>query len=220
MRSSGGLLETLGVDEAVEPRDVVLGRLGAVLDERAGVVVEAAPGGASLIVGETAGQLRPTPLEQGEAGLGREVTCEREAQREAASVVRTGGFLRVEELFEQLAAVVGDPVDLARPLGRPTGPRSPRAKARPLAAERSRRRDRGHRAGATRLGDGDRVARLETRQGGVERAERDVGEEAELVAQPPADLVPVHLLLEQESEDGELEHVSPSGRIGSGSANA
>ena len=49
-------------------------------------------------------------------------------------------------------------------------------------------------------------APLEARQRRVERAERDVGEQAELVAQALADLVAVQLLVLEEAQDGEFEH--------------
>ena len=48
---------------------------------------------------------------------------------------------------------------------------------------------------------------LKPGEGGVEGAERDVGREAELVAQQLADLVAVAVLLAQQAEDGEIEHV-------------
>jgi hypothetical protein len=57
------LLLSLGVDEAVEPLDVVLGGFGAVLDQRAGVDVEAVPGGTRPVGGQPPGQLDPAALQ-------------------------------------------------------------------------------------------------------------------------------------------------------------
>ncbi len=182
-----------------------------------GVVVEAAASGPSLVVGESACQLGPSALEQREARLGREVPGEREPQREAARVVDAWGLLCVEQPFEDLVAVLGDAVHLPRPFGHPPGTGAPRTQPGPLAAQRAGGGDGFRRTGAARLGDGDRVARLEPCERRVERPEGDVGEEPELVAQPAADLVPVHLLLEEETEDGEFEHVSSDGQAGLGS---
>ncbi len=61
--------------------------------------------------------------------------------------------------------------------------------------------------GAARLGHGHRPGRLEAGQSRVQRTERDVGEQAELVAEPAADLVAVQLLFVEQSEDGQVEHV-------------
>ena len=47
---------------------------------------------------------------------------------------------------------------------------------------------------------------LEACEGGVEGAERDVGDEAQLVAQEPADLVAVAVVLAEQAEDREVEH--------------
>ncbi len=76
------------------------------------------------------------------------------------------------------------------------------AELRALAAEGARHRDR-HAVG--RIGflccfDGPRP--LEAGQSRVEGAEGHVREDAELVAQAPTDLIPVHLAVLEEAEDG------------------
>src|SRR5665213_2795549 len=121
----GSLLLALGIDEPVEPGDVVLGRLGAVLDERTGVDVQAVARGPYEIGGQAPGQLGPATLEEREAGRGREVAGESEAEPETAGVVGAGRLLALQQLLDQGRALVGDPVDLARPLGPEGGPGPP-----------------------------------------------------------------------------------------------
>ena len=130
-----GLLLALGLDQAVEPGDVVLGRLGAVLDERTGVDVEALARGPHQVGGEPTGQLGPPALEQGQAGRRGQVAGEGQAQAEAAGVVGARRLLALEELLEQRPTGVGDPVHLAGPLRPERGTRAPGPQAGALAAE-------------------------------------------------------------------------------------
>ena len=51
-----------------------------------------------------------------------------------------------------------------------------------------------------------RTRPLQPGQGGVQGSERHVGELPELVAQPLPDLVSVHGLALEQTQDGELEH--------------
>ena len=107
------LLLPLELDEAVEPGDVVLGGLGAVLDQRARVDVEAVSGGPGPVNGQAPGELGTTTLEEAQSGLGGEVPGEGQPETEAPGVVGAGRLVGVEELLEQLPAAVGDPVHLA-----------------------------------------------------------------------------------------------------------
>ena len=95
----------------------MLGGLGAVLDQRAGVDVEVLAGGPHPVGGQAPGQLGPAALEEGQPGLGGQVAGEGQAEAEAPGVVGAGRLVGVEELLEERPALVGDPVDLARALG-------------------------------------------------------------------------------------------------------
>ena len=166
---------------------------------RAGVGVELAVVARSGSRRGAASQLGPPALEEGEAGLGRQVTGERQPQREAAGVV--GGRSSVNRVEKELPPGRRDPVDLARPPAPRTrcaaGPASPPTRR---SASRSAGRGPGRRGALDGL---DRAARLQAGERRVDRAERDVGEEPELVAEPPAHLVAVHAgLLVEEARGG------------------
>ena len=79
----------------------MLGGLGAVLDQRAGVDVEALARGTGQVGGQPPGQLGPPALEQGQSGGGRQVAGEGQAQAEAAGVVGAGRLVALEQLLEQ-----------------------------------------------------------------------------------------------------------------------
>jgi hypothetical protein len=57
--------------------------------------------------------LCPATFEESESGLGRQVSGEGEAEAEAPGIVGPRWLIGVEELLEQLMALIGDPVDLA-----------------------------------------------------------------------------------------------------------
>ena len=75
-------------DQLLDPREIVLGGLGPVLEERPGVAIGAA-GGTAPRLGEPLRELRAPALEEREAVGGAEVAAERELQREGALVVGT-----------------------------------------------------------------------------------------------------------------------------------
>ena len=84
------------------------------------------------------------------------------------------------------------------------GPPGP--EGRPLAAERP---GHGDREAARRPSDSCLTApAASSGQRRVERAERDVGEQPELVGEPLPDLVAVQFLFLQQTQDGQFEHVS------------
>ena len=92
----------LGRDQALDPRQVVLGGLVVVLHEAAGVTVRrlAACPQAGSEVSEPLEQLGPAPLEHAEAGVGREVAGERQPQVEHPVVIARlalGGQQLLEE---------------------------------------------------------------------------------------------------------------------------
>src|SRR5664280_2029033 len=130
------LLLALGLDESVEPGDVVLGGLGAVLDQRAGVDVETLAGRSGPVGGQAPVQLGPTALEQSEPGLGGEIAGEGEPESETPGVVGADRLFGVDQLFEQCASLFGDPVLLAGSLGAPGGACPSGAQSGPLAAQR------------------------------------------------------------------------------------
>ena len=176
------------------------------LHDGAGVDVEIGAGG--LGVAEALHEQGPPPLQQGEPGLGRQVPGEGQAQAEAPGVV--GGPAALQQLDEERAAGVGDAVHLAAPPGPgggvPAGPQD-----RPLAAQRARggrRRGRCRRAAAARraFGGHHRARLLQAGEGGVDGAERDVGQQPQVLTQLAPDLVPVQVPLFEEAEDGHVQH--------------
>src|SRR5579875_1110395 len=188
-RSSGDLLGRavrcgrrllLGFDQVVEPADVVLQGVCRVLDDGARVRVQCAARSRGPELCEALGELRPAPLQQGEARRPGEVPREGEAVH-----------------------LAGTPPPRA-PGRAPTGPQD-----RELPAQRAGRGDRLERwlrrgRGLDRL---DGPGGLEAGDGGVERPEGHVGEQAEPLAQLPADLVAVQRApLFEEAEDREVEH--------------
>ena len=60
--------------------------------------------------------------------------------------------------------------------------------------------------GAATLGGHHRARLLEPGQGGVDGAERDVGEEAQVLPQLASDLVAVEVALLEEAQDGQVQH--------------
>ena len=93
----------LGGDELVQPREVALDGLFAVLRERAEVAVAAARRRPPRL-GETLAQARPAPLEQREAGVTGEVPAERELQGEGLLLFGDGRVVAGEQLGEVLLA--------------------------------------------------------------------------------------------------------------------
>ena len=78
-------MAALGIDQAIEPREVVGEVVGVALLQRAEVAV----GATGLPLGQgvaTAQQLCAPPLEQHEAGTGLEEPGERDPQREGAVI--------------------------------------------------------------------------------------------------------------------------------------
>ena len=82
----------------------MLGGLGAVLDQGAGVDVEGLPRGPDPVGGQPTGQLGPPALEEGQPGLGGQVAGEGQTEAEAAGVVGSGRLVGIEELLEERAA--------------------------------------------------------------------------------------------------------------------
>ena len=106
------------IDQSLEPPDVLLGRLDAVVDERPRVGVHTFPRGAErlLELGELLLEVGLAVLEEADPHLLRQVPEEGEARLEAVGVVH-GAVL--ELLEEERLALRGDLVDLARALVRP-----------------------------------------------------------------------------------------------------
>src|ERR1039458_7432876 len=105
-----------GLNQTVEPVDVLLDPFGGVFADRArvGVKFVVARGGG---LGEVLHQLGPATLEQGQAGLRLHVAGERKPEREAPSVI--GGGVR-QPSQEELPPRWRDPVHLAG--AAPAGP--------------------------------------------------------------------------------------------------
>ena len=187
------------LDEAVEPGDVVLGGLGAVLHQGSGVDVEPVPRGACPVGGQPPGQLGPAALEEGQPGLGARwrAKARRRPKLRASSV--PAGSSASRSCSKSRRPSLGDPVHLARPLGALCGPGPARARSPARSPLRDPVEGMGAPAAAGRFGDGHRPGRLETGQRRVERSEGDVGEQAQLVAEAAADLVAMELLLVEET---------------------
>jgi hypothetical protein len=76
--ASGRLPVSFEFDEAIEPGDVVLGRFGAVLGQRAGLDVEGRTRGPDPVRGQSTGELDPASFEEGQPGLGGQMPGEGE----------------------------------------------------------------------------------------------------------------------------------------------
>ena len=195
-------MAALGVDQAIEPGEVVGEVVGVALLERAEVAV----GAAGLALGEgvaAAQQLGAAPLEQLEAGGGLEVAGEGDPQREGAVVADVGVG---QQLDQPGAAGVGDAVHLLAAAGalHQAALADPGPEGGQLAGQRAGHRGAGH-GGA--LLDGLHAALgLEAGEGGVERAEADRGAAREQLTEPLLELVAVELLLREQAEDGEVDH--------------
>ena len=203
-------------DVAIDQGDAVGHGVGGVLGHRAGVRSQpgAVAGPAHLV--ELLGQLQPAPFQQGQATLGGQVAGKGQPQAEAAGVVARLGA--AEQVGEQPPSLVGGPVGLLRPPAPGPGAHmAPRPQRRPLARERAGWGDvsaaplagtaSGVATGQRRVDRLDRPGGLQAGQGGVQRAERDVGQEAEPVTELPTDLVAVQLApLLEEPQDGKVQH--------------
>src|SRR5690606_2542861 len=161
-------------------------------------------GGAAPLL-DPADELRSAALEQRQALLGWQDLAERDPHRELTVVGDVGVG---EQLDEPLPPGVGDAVDLLAPGappargGTPLGP-----ERRQLTHQRAAHRRAGRAGGA---GDGlDVAGPLQPPEGGVERAERDGEAQAAQVAETLAQLVAVEVALDEEAEDGEVEHRWP-----------
>ena len=95
----------------------MLGGLGAVLHQGAGVDVQPVPGRPGPVDGQSPGQLGPAALEEAEAGLGCEVPGKGQPEAETAGVVGAGRLVGIEEVLEEFPTLIGDPVHLPRALG-------------------------------------------------------------------------------------------------------
>ena len=150
--------------------------------------------------------MRPPPLEQPQSGVGRQVAAEGQLEIEGAVVITARGLGR-EQLLEELLAPFRDAVDLlgpAAPLGLPAGP-----EGGCLAGHRTGHRDRsGRRRLECCLHRLDGAGRLQAGQRRIERAERDARKGAERGRQPLLEFVAVELLLLEQAQDGEFQHVS------------
>src|SRR5215210_2768994 len=171
-------VESLGRDQAVQPRDVLLGRVATVLDHRQRVRVtrgrrERRRDGVEPLLEE-----RAPALEQPDPRFGSEVLEEGEADAEPVVLrgrVRAGLF---EELTEERLAVIRDAVDVLS--------------ATDLLLIEDLL---------------DRSLLLEALQRRVQRAVRDAPEPPERVREALRELVAVHGPLLQQSEDRELQHL-------------
>ena len=114
--SSGGAIAavTLGLDQAFEPRDVGFGGVAPVLHQRERVVVDPFARGAQRVLDgrQTILQERAPPFEQADPRLRRQVLEEREAHAEAR--VLGGVVVRclLQQLEEELLALLGHAVDV------------------------------------------------------------------------------------------------------------
>src|SRR5438270_8877945 len=157
--------------------------------------------------------MRTAPLEQAQAGVGRQVAAERQLQIESPVVV-AAGRLRRQKLLEELFAPGGDAVDLLGPaasLGLPPSPEGSR-----LAGHRTGHRDRGPQSRSLeRLDRFDGPGRLEAVERRVQRAKRDARKRPKSRGQTLLEFVAVELLLFEQPQDGEFQHVSvrPIGSI-------
>ena len=139
------------------------------------------------------------------------------AELEIERLVVVAHRLGVEQLLEELLAAVGDGVDLAGAGGAGLAPPAGRGRRRPPGPEGGRLAGEGagHRdgwAGRLRLDVGHgrvdrphRARRLQTVEGGVERAEGDAREGPEGLREPLLQFVPVQLLFLQQPQDGQLQ---------------
>ena len=98
---AGRRRRAFGRDQRVDPFEVSLGGIGAVLEQRARVAVAAAGASCAGPAAEPVGERGAPAREQLEAGLGIEVAAERELEREGALVVARG--VVVEEQLREAA---------------------------------------------------------------------------------------------------------------------
>src|SRR6266508_3832510 len=176
-------LASLRRDEAIQPGDILLGGLAAVLHQRERVRVEALTGSRErcgdgrepfLEVGAPA-------LQQADPGIGRQVLEEREADPEPVVLGGGLGACLLQQSLEELLAFLGDAVDVL------------------AAADLLRVEDTLHGAVV-----------LQAPQRGIQRAIGNPPEPSERVGQPLGELVAVHGPLFQQAQDRELEHPVPS----------
>jgi hypothetical protein len=112
LRGCGRLFLPLGVDQLVEPADLALDRVEAVLLELEGVSVELFPGPGQAGPQAVAPFFHPVPaaLKDAQPDLRLRLREEGEVHPEALVVVRRGSGLG-EQLGEPLLALRGQPVD-------------------------------------------------------------------------------------------------------------
>src|SRR5439155_4178093 len=168
----------LGLDEVVQPLDVVLRGGKLMVHQRQRVAVDSflEPLDGFPETRPPALQESPATLQQTDPGLGLQVLEEREPHGEAAVL---GGLLAgsLQELGEQGLALLGDPVDVLSPTHLLPG--------------------EDHLDGGLAL---------EALQGGVQRAVAHLPEAAQGVRQALLELVAVHGPLFEQSQDGQLQH--------------
>src|SRR6266545_4706546 len=176
-------LASLRRDEAIQPGDILLGGLAAVLHQRERVRVEALTGSRErcgdgrepfLEVGAPA-------LQQADPGIGRQVLEEREADPEPVVLGGGLGACLLQQSLEELLAFLGGARDVLE------------------TADLLRVEDTLHGAVV-----------LQAPQRGVQRAIGNPPEPSERVGQPLGELVAVHGPLFQQAQDRELEHPVPS----------
>ncbi len=179
---SGGAIAavTFGLDQALEPRDVGFGGVAPVLHQRERVVVDPLARGAERVLdgGQTVLQERAPPFEQADPRLRGQVLEEREAHAEAR--VLGGVVVRrlLQQLEEELLALLGHAVDVL-------------ASSAPFLVARDAL---------------DGALLLQAAERRVERAVGDPPEAAQRLAELPGELVAVHGLLLQQAEYREFQH--------------
>ena len=117
-------------------------------------------------VGQPLGSAGPGGARAGRGGPGGPGGGRRPGAGRSCGRRRCRPALRAEELVEQQPALVGDPVDLARPLGAAGRRRPPGPQAGPLAAERAGRRGSAPTVGSATALDGHRPGRSSRERAG------------------------------------------------------
>ena len=195
-----------GRDERLDPLEIALGGLGAVLEQRAGVAVAAAGVRRAARVPRRSARAARRRSRSSRRAVGVEVAAERELQREACARRRRLSSSASSSCESRASPRGGDAVGLAGAAGRLGAAGAARAAAR-SPVERAGGRDRRRRAAARARRLSMRAVALEAAQRRVERAVGDAPERAERLAEALLQLVAVERLLLEQSEDGELEHV-------------
>src|SRR6266516_3599446 len=111
------LARALGLDEALEPRDVRLGDASTVLHQRERVVVDAFPGRAQRVLdgAEPILQRRAPPFQQSDPCLRWQVPEEGQSHSEPSVLGRVIVRRLLQQLEEELLSLLGYAVDVLAP---------------------------------------------------------------------------------------------------------